>query len=416
MKYVLAGFAIALTAALGVIAFDPHMDIRCAVSTIHDRATDKHRGWQCLHYAAARGDRAGVESILDNGLSVNLRTRRGRTPLILAAQHGHLGVVHALLARHAGLEARDGQNGFTALHWAADRYHPAIARALLVHGARVDAANKWNQTPLWQAAWQTDQANTEIAHILVAAGADFDHPDIHGNTPLLMAARAGHRPMIAYLLDLGADINARNRQGQTPLYQAVAGGHPGAVRLLLARGAPPDAAVVGQTPLARAVTDDRPEIIDLLRANGATGYRRYAAERALRRGRAAYTDGRYADAVAAFSDAIAFQPDQAQAYYRRGLARAATGASEPAAADLRAAIAYDDQLHAAREALARLYVDHGDFARAIAPLGRLVAAEPDNPRALYLLGESRRGLGEAERAGPYFAKACALGFEPACSR
>ena len=52
-----------------------------------------------------------------------------------------------------------------------------------------------------------------------------------------------------------------------------------------------------------------------------------------RAGAAAYEAGRYAQAVSAFANAIAAQPDWADAYYDRGLANAARGQRELAVAD-----------------------------------------------------------------------------------
>ncbi|GAB3678336.1 ankyrin repeat domain-containing protein [Salinisphaera aquimarina] len=416
MKFLLAAILIAGAAALGVLALDPTMDAACAASRIRDRVGDRHHDWQCIHYAAARGSVSAVEAALANGVSKNLRTRRGQTPLILAAENGRLDIVRRLIQADAQLEARDGRNGFTALHWAAERYRPAIARALIAAGAAVNAENKWNQTPLWQASWQADQGNTEIAHILVSGGADIHRADEHGNTPLLMAARAGHRPMVDYLLTLGADIEARNDHGRTPLYQAVAGGHADCVRLLLARGADPNRSAAGIAPLQLALDKSEREIADLLQANGATDYSRYAAMAAMKHGRMAYTDGDYPGAIRAFGAAITMQPQLADAYYRRGLAFKASGALSDARADLSEALALDAGNNDAREALARLYVDTGDYQRALAPLGRLLDDQPDNARALYLLGESRHGLGDVSSASDYFSQACGLGFKPACSR
>ena len=169
-----------------------------------------------------------------------------------------------------------GQRGFSAVC--------GFVAALAEAGARVDAANQWRQTPLWQAAGRRDQGNTEIAHILVAAGADFTHADINGNTPLLRAAYVGHRPMVAYLIELGGDPSARNARGETPLWRAVSQKHVETVRVLLAGGADPNTGVGGVTPLEHALkhTGDGTQgaMVALLRANGATGYRRYAASAA----------------------------------------------------------------------------------------------------------------------------------------
>ena len=416
MKTVIAIVVIGVAGVLAALALDPYRDIGCLATRAVDAVREQHAGWQCLHYAAARDDVSAINAALDNGLSANLRTPRGQTPLNIAAEYGSLAAVRTLIRQHAELEARDGRNGFTALHWAAEAYHPAIARALIAAGANADAANKWEQTPLWVSAWQPEQGNTEIAHILVAAGADPRRTDHEHNTPLIMAARSGHQPMIGYLLDLGADIEARNDHGRTALFQAVVGGHSDAVRLLLARGADPEAAAAGVAPLAYALNHDEPAIADLLVANGANGYKRYAAEAAINRGRTAFSEARFDDAIDEFSAAIALRPKAAQAYYRRGLALTARGQRDQAELDYRQAHALAPDSAAIQEALARLYVDDGRYQRAINALEPLLANQPDNPRALFLLGESRSGLGESDQASGYFDRACTLGFQPACGR
>jgi len=416
MKTIFAIVLIAAAGALAVLAFDPHMDIGCAWAKARDQVSEQHQGWQCLHHAAMRDDVNAVRAGLDNGLSPDVRTPRGQTALNIAAEHGSLAVVQTLITHGAELEARDGRNGFTALHWSAERYHPSITRALIAAGAKVDASNKWQQTPLWVSAWQPDQGNTEIAHILVAAGADISRTDHKHNTPLIMAARSGHEPMIKYLLDRGADIGARNDQGRRALFQAVAAEHPGAVRLLLARGADPNADAAGIAPLALALKQGNRDIVELLSANGATGYKRYAAQAAMARGRRAHADGDYPAAIQAFSAVIALRSDSAEAYYRRGLAFAAKGAHQNAELDLRQALSIDaDQPHA-QEALARLYVKDSRYQRAIGTLKPLLASQPKNARALYLLGESHSGLGDSSQASDHFNRACALGFQPACGR
>jgi|GEM_PF-1802140 len=413
---VFAALAIAVAAALAVFASDPRTDTVCALERIRDAMTRSHAGWQCLHYAAARGDLRAVAAALDAGASRDARTKRGQTPLILAAANGRLAVTQALIRRQAELEARDGRNGFTALHWAAQRYHPAVARALLAAGARVDAQNKWQQTPLWQASWQDDQGNTEIAHILVAAGADIHKADNKGNTPLLMAALAGHRPMVRYLLELGADMQARNDEKRTALFQAVTGGHEDVVRLLLARGADPNNDTDGTVPLQQALVRGERRIADLLQANGATGYRRYAADAALQRGQKAYDDGNFDTALRAFAAAIALQPDDPAGYYWRGLTFIDSNAPRDAEADLAMALRLDRGNNDARTALARLYVEQGQYKQAVGALGPLLDNQPDNARALFMLGQSHHGLGENARASTLFARACDLGFEPACAR
>jgi hypothetical protein len=63
--------------------------------------------------AAARGDTPRVEALLGAGAKLEIRDKRGRTPLLCAAAAGHADTVHALLAKGADPAARD-REGLTA--------------------------------------------------------------------------------------------------------------------------------------------------------------------------------------------------------------------------------------------------------------------------------------------------------------
>ena len=51
-----------------------------------------------LHYAALTGDVHICSLLIENGSSIALRNVYGETPLIIAAQQGHVDVIEALLA------------------------------------------------------------------------------------------------------------------------------------------------------------------------------------------------------------------------------------------------------------------------------------------------------------------------------
>jgi tetratricopeptide (TPR) repeat protein len=85
-------------------------------------------------------------------------------------------------------------------------------------------------------------------------------------------------------------------------------------------------------PNAPEAAEARERVAGLTRTTQAAVSEKVVAP--FRNGMAAYEAGRYAAAEAAFSSAIALQPDWAEAYYDRALANAARGRSEQAIVDL----------------------------------------------------------------------------------
>jgi tetratricopeptide (TPR) repeat protein len=85
-------------------------------------------------------------------------------------------------------------------------------------------------------------------------------------------------------------------------------------------------------PNAPEAAEARERVAGLTRTTQAAVSEKVVAP--FRNGMAAYDAGRYAAAEAAFSSAIALQPDWAEAYYDRALANAARGRSEQAIVDL----------------------------------------------------------------------------------
>lgn len=101
-----------------------------------------------LMRAAARGDRAQVNTLLASGADPNESTPAQRvTALMCAAYFGHAPVIQALIARGARIELKDAQ-GAAAVDWAAAGDHPELERTLSGPGV---ALNPFiNSTmPIW---------------------------------------------------------------------------------------------------------------------------------------------------------------------------------------------------------------------------------------------------------------------------
>src|SRR6266496_1124717 len=71
--------------------------------------------------------------------------------LVAAAKRDDPAVVRALLTRTPDVNAQ-GADGFTALHWAAQRNNSELVDRLLKAGARATVASRYKVTPLYLAA------------------------------------------------------------------------------------------------------------------------------------------------------------------------------------------------------------------------------------------------------------------------
>ena len=177
-----------------------------------------------IHLAAANGDLADVKNHLQAGAEVNAidrtRSNQGMTPLMFAAEKGHLDVVKYLLANGADVTAR-ARGAKTALIFAVNRNkgQQDVITLLLDHGADVNARDRDDGTPLLKAA---EYGNFEIVQCLVEKGADVNAKGKkQGATPIREAARAGKLEIVAYLVTKGADVNVQDAKGVTPLIAAV---------------------------------------------------------------------------------------------------------------------------------------------------------------------------------------------------
>ena len=158
-------------------------------------------------------------------------------PLVDAASDNDAAAARALLAEGADPNAR-GDDGTTALHWAAYHDNVELARRLVEAGATAGVINEYGSMPLTEAA---AIGNPEMIRLLLDAGADVEAANADGQTALMVVSRTNKTEAAKLLLDAGADVNrAETWRGQTPLLWAAAQSQPDMVRLLLEYGAEPN--------------------------------------------------------------------------------------------------------------------------------------------------------------------------------
>ena len=134
--------------------------------------------------------------------------------LIRAAADGNTAGVNTLLNRGLPCDWQSWKGGRTALFAAADNGHREVAALLLAKGARVDkavTANGIDRTPLNAAAGMGHLTTVEL---LLSKGADVNLArQPLGITPLMAAALGGHCEVADLLLAKGADIGKTNSSG-----------------------------------------------------------------------------------------------------------------------------------------------------------------------------------------------------------
>jgi len=148
--------------------------------------------------------------------------------------NGDRAAVQSLLQQKADVNAVQA-DGATAIQWAAYRDDLEMADALIAAGADIKLANREGATPLYLASLH---GSAPMLDKLLKAGADPNTLGPEGETPLMLAARTGNLDAMRVLLDHHADVNAKDKlRSTTALMWATEQSHPEAVKLLIEHGA-----------------------------------------------------------------------------------------------------------------------------------------------------------------------------------
>jgi ankyrin repeat protein len=141
--------------------------------------------------------------------------------LLEAVERGDVERATSLLC--AGASPHEDGWGLSILDEALVRRDERMARLLIEHGAKLDAADERGQNRLHNAASAANDA--EAVELLLRLGLDPNLADADGWTALHHAAAQGHRKVIAALVARGADRDATTTHGKRPLDLAAANGH-----------------------------------------------------------------------------------------------------------------------------------------------------------------------------------------------
>lgn len=207
-----------------------------------------------LHSACRKGYRRIVELIIHNGVDINKRDNRGRTPLLIACSHvqedivnflldnscdihhsdkmgdtplsaacrsGSKGIAQKLLSKGAKVNKATA-NGWTALMSACNLGYKTITDLLIQHGAKLNCTTNNGWTPLMFAC---GSVSASLVLSLIQKGADLFKVTTHGWSALFMACEKGHYDIVTLLLRKNSNANLSDRKGLTPLILACRTGN-----------------------------------------------------------------------------------------------------------------------------------------------------------------------------------------------
>ncbi|KAK9848396.1 hypothetical protein WJX84_008432 [Apatococcus fuscideae] len=169
-----------------------------------------------LSKAAVEGDADYLELLILNGMQPNQTDYNERTPLHLAASHGHVHIVR-YLCHLPGVDINPEDNmGDTPLMDAIRQGHMEVQDELRQHGGNVGSDN---------VAYRVCEAAAEnrlpALQVLLENGVD---PNLAGHdlrTALHVAVSCGQAEIVLFLLGLpGIDVNPVDCWGHTPLHNA----------------------------------------------------------------------------------------------------------------------------------------------------------------------------------------------------
>jgi ankyrin repeat protein len=224
---------------LGRCAF---VAVFCGASFSHAQiapSAEEKAGYRGLLAAAARGDAAGIQSLVAKCAKPDVRDGYARTPLHVAAYGRHHEAMRALVAAGANPNAleRDRYDIVTIAAVADDV--ATLKLALELGCSAKNVTSRYDGTALIAAV---HLGHAEVVRTLIKAGAPLDHVNNLGWTALIESIVLGdggtrHTDTLKALVEAGANVNLADRNRQTPLTLARRRGFGEMVAVLERAGA-----------------------------------------------------------------------------------------------------------------------------------------------------------------------------------
>ncbi|XP_053366177.1 ankyrin repeat and EF-hand domain-containing protein 1 [Clarias gariepinus] len=197
--------------------------------------TEPKEGTGVLHLTSISNDLDIAEILLSLGAHPDVQDKRGRTPVILAAELGHDAMLALLAKNHADMKLVDNEGkGVLFYCISPSKRHTHCLQVALNNKAdanNVSSAGK----PVFLLACEHAKECENICMRILESGADPNATDqVTGRTALMEAARAGSVVLVRNILQRGGNPNTEDKQHQNAAQLAAAGGFFQVLRVLSA--------------------------------------------------------------------------------------------------------------------------------------------------------------------------------------
>jgi len=172
-----------------------------------------------ISYAASRGKKKIVMSLLAAGADIQKTDEGGWQPIVYAIYSDSKKLIQQLLDNGANPNADEAEHGSaTILQIAAYRGDADIVKLLCKRGANLEARDKRQGTTALSLACYADMLHKEnVVRTLIKAGADVNTQDNTNRTPLMWAVKCLAYDACDELLDANADRTLKDNEGRSAM-------------------------------------------------------------------------------------------------------------------------------------------------------------------------------------------------------
>jgi rabankyrin-5 len=262
------------------VAASLHASLGALLRAGADANSRDARGRSLLRVALLAKDFRSAAALVDEGgADVNARGGEPSAPsdsttlLHLAVAERHADVVHFLIEHGADVNETSADAGASPLHVAIEERWIEGVPLLLAAGARVDAKDARDRTPLHVAV---AQKSGDLVQMLLdgsdGAAAALESSDVLGRTPFMEALAQKCEAVALQLKEAGADAERVDRAGKSLLHRAIENKDAASAMFLMSPSLQPSLSAVdneGRTLLHASVALGLRGIVNTLVAGGA---------------------------------------------------------------------------------------------------------------------------------------------------